>query len=599
MVFPALSRSARSAAAAVAAAMLASMLVAVATPAAAVSSGPASVAIDPGFAGFADRLPIAVAAAAEIAGQTPEGEVARVSGVITVADELELGQGRSFVVAYAPGADVSSPLAAAGVAADGTYALDAPLGDIVLAVVSEGRSVFDQWGRLGVDLSSAETTSLPAEGLVYDVQLQRSALASGTVTVPAGAVVAGQKVAVVVYPVGGAGEIATAAGFVSDAGTFAVGGIPTGDYRVAFVSVASGAASEWWNDAPTFAKGRTATLTTGTATDVSVALQALLILDTSVPTITGTTTVGQTLKAAPGQWTTGATLTYQWYANGSAIVKATKSSLLLPAAVAGKKITVRVTGAKATYATKAQTSAATAAVLRPLAAPVPVIIGVTTVGQTLKVKTGTWTAGTRLSYQWYIDGVAVAKATGAAYKIPASATRKTITVVVKGTKTGYASASKRSKATAAVKGILSAPVPTIAGSTVVGSRLTARPGTWTAGTTLRYQWYANGKAIKGATASSLVLAAGVVKARITVKVTGSKSGYITAARTSAKSGVVSYPSRTKPSGWNCPAWAPIKGNASSMIYHVPGGRSYKATKPEECFSSGAAAVKAGYRKAKR
>ena len=599
MVFPALSRSARSAAAAIAAALFASMLVAVATPAAAVTSTPAAISIDPAFTGFADRLPIAVAAAAEIAGQTPEGEVARVSGVITADDALELGQGRSFVVAYAPGTDVSSPLAAAAVSADGTYELDAPVGDVVLAVVSEGRSVFDQWGRLGVDLSTAETTSLTAEGLVYDVQLQRSALATGTVTVPAKVVVAGQKIAVALYPVDGTGEIATAAGFVSDAGTFAVGGIPDGGYRVAFVSVAPGAASEWWNDAPTFAKGTTAPLETGAATDVSVVLDALRILDTSVPTITGTTTVGQTLKAAPGVWTSGATLTYQWYANGSAIAKATKSSLLLPATVAGKKITVRVTGKKASYATKTQTSAATAAVLRPLAAPVPAITGTTTVGQTLKVKAGTWTAGTRLSYQWYIDGVAVAKATGAAFKIPTSATRKTITVVVKGTKAGYATASKRSKATAAVKGILSAPVPSIAGSTLVGSRLTARPGTWTAGTTLKYQWYANGKAISRATGSSLVLTAGVVKTRITVKVTGSKSGYITAARTSGKTGVVSYPSSTKPSGWNCPAWAPIKGNASSMIYHVKSGQYYSRTKPEVCFSSEGAAVKAGYRKSKR
>ena len=48
----------------------------------------------------------------------------------------------------------------------------------------------------------------------------------------------------------------------------------------------------------------------------------------------------------------------------------------------------------------------------------------------------------------------------------------------------------------------------------------------------------------------------------------------------------------------CPSWAPIKGNRSSMIYHMPGQRYYNITNPEACFATETAAVKAGYRKAK-
>lgn len=73
--------------------------------------------------------------------------------------------------------------------------------------------------------------------------------------------------------------------------------------------------------------------------------------------------------------------------------------------------------------------------------------------------------------------------------------------------------------------------------------------------------------------------------------------------TSAARPVASKP--TKPSGsfapisrTDCPSNAPIKGNASSMIYHKPGQRFYKATHPEECFASDGTAVAAGYRKAK-
>ena len=64
-------------------------------------------------------------------------------------------------------------------------------------------------------------------------------------------------------------------------------------------------------------------------------------------------------------------------------------------------------------------------------------------------------------------------------------------------------------------------------------RLTAHPGTWTAGTTLSYQWYAAGKPIKGATTSTFKLTSSQAGKAITVKVTGKKAGYTTVTKTSA------------------------------------------------------------------
>jgi hypothetical protein len=59
------------------------------------------------------------------------------------------------------------------------------------------------------------------------------------------------------------------------------------------------------------------------------------------------------------------------------------------------------------------------------------------------------------------------------------------------------------------------------------------------------------------------------------------------------------PTSAKPaSKWNCPAWAPIKGNAPSRIYHLPGQRFYTRTTPEICFTTEAAARQSGYRKSK-
>ncbi|MET1034298.1 MAG: hypothetical protein ABWX68_03525 [Arthrobacter sp.] len=55
-------------------------------------------------------------------------------------------------------------------------------------------------------------------------------------------------------------------------------------------------------------------------------------------------------------------------------------------------------------------------------------------------------------------------------------------------------------------------------------------------------------------------------------------------------------------GTKCPAGYPVKGNRTGSDnewkYHVPGGRYYAVTAPEECFSTTAAARAAGYRASK-
>lgn len=50
--------------------------------------------------------------------------------------------------------------------------------------------------------------------------------------------------------------------------------------------------------------------------------------------------------------------------------------------------------------------------------------------------------------------------------------------------------------------------------------------------------------------------------------------------------------------YNCPKDKPIKGNAQSGIYHLPGQKYYKQTKPEDCFTTEDEAKTAGYRRSK-
>lgn len=323
-------------------------------------------------------------------------------------------------------------------------------------------------------------------------------------------------------------------------------------------------------------------------------------LTAPTPTVAGTVKVGQTLTAKPGAWTSGTSFTYQWLRNGAAIRGATKASYTLAAADAGKKVAVTLVGRKSGYTSATKTAAAKSVPL-VITAGAPTISGTVKVGRTLTAKTGTWKpSGVRLAHQWLRNGRAITGATKSSYRLVASDAGQKVSVRVTGTKSGHASEA-RSSAAKSVPRVITAATPKISGSATIGSTLTAKPGAWKpAPVTLKYQWLRNGAAIKGATKASYKLVAGDRGKRITVRVTGTKSGHASEARTSKATAVVAYPSRTKPTGaWTCPSWAPIKGNASSKIFHVPGGASYSRTKPEECFSTARAAQSAGYRASKR
>ncbi len=150
---------------------------------------------------------------------------------------------------------------------------------------------------------------------------------------------------------------------------------------------------------------------------------------------------------------------------------------------------------------------------------------------------------------------------------------------------------------------LAAKKPTISGKKFATGKLTAKPGGWTSGTKFTYRWYANGTAISKATKSTLTLTSKHVGKRITVKVTGKKAGYKTVTKTSAATSTIKSGKARPASKSTCPKGYPIKGNqttrhTSDWIYHVPGGRYYKVTHPEECFATEKAARQAGYRASK-
>ncbi len=55
----------------------------------------------------------------------------------------------------------------------------------------------------------------------------------------------------------------------------------------------------------------------------------------------------------------------------------------------------------------------------------------------------------------------------------------------------------------------------------------------------------------------------------------------------------------EPVDGTCPASHPVKGNAGSGIFHVPGGASYDRTTPERCYATADDAEADGFRAARR
>jgi len=258
------------------------------------------------------------------------------------------------------------------------------------------------------------------------------------------------------------------------------------------------------------------------------------------PTIGGTVKVGSKLTAQPGTWKPTATLRYQWYAGGVAVTGATHSAWVVPALAYGKTVQVRVTGTRTRYATASRTSRATGKVAAgSFAAPVPTVAGTARVGSTLTAVPGTWKPAATLRYQWSVAGAAVAGATRSTWVVPASAYGKAVGVSVTGSAAGYATVTKPSgRVTVGAGTLTTTPTPRLLGTPAVGSTLTVEPGTWgPAPVTLRYQWNRDGTAVAGMTTTSYAVTTADAGSTLTVTVTGSRSGYASASRTSAAVGV--------------------------------------------------------------
>ncbi|MEA5119321.1 MAG: hypothetical protein VB036_17125, partial [Propionicimonas sp.] len=275
------------------------------------------------------------------------------------------------------------------------------------------------------------------------------------------------------------------------------------------------------------------------------------VLTAATPTVSGKAQVGQKLTAVAGSWGPApVSLAYQWLRNGKEITTATASSYVLTAADLGARIAVEVTGSKAGYPSVTKASATTAAVTAaaaPVAKVKPSISGTPAVGKTLTAKPGSWSlAGLTFSYQWLRDGKAISGATKPGYTVVSADVRAKLAVRVSAVRAGYATGTATSATVVAGKALTATPTPKVSGTAKVGKTLKLKAGSWKPSkVTLAYQWLRDGAAIKGATKASYKLVRADAGHQVSVRVTGSKSGYASVAKVSKAKAVAKYAATVK------------------------------------------------------
>lgn len=273
----------------------------------------------------------------------------------------------------------------------------------------------------------------------------------------------------------------------------------------------------------------------GTVTSAAtVAVTQKIVSEVTVSGMSGRTSaendtpvVGDTLTADVN----GASVTYQWNANGTAISKATSASYTLTSAEAGKIITCTVTG------TKGYAGTVTSPAARAVKNGISIFIrnsDTAALGDTLTAVVEPSAASGDVTYQWFKNGTALTGSTSASYTPSAAGTYK-VTATVKSGVTKY-SAREASASVNIGRKITSASLTGSAGS-VYAANDTLTVTAWNSGTKLTYgtandytvQWYRNGSAIAGETGNTYTLQTSDAGASVYAVITGVRtySGNVT------------------------------------------------------------------------
>jgi hypothetical protein len=342
----------------------------------------------------------------------------------------------------------------------------------------------------------------------------------------------------------------------------------------------------------------------------------------SLPVLSGLGGVGNLLTLTAPLWNLpGVTNSVVWLRDGVPIPGTAGLWSYTPvAADAGHIVTGQVTGTVLGLLPVTVLSNALAIpLITPTASLAPSITGVPKVGKVLTGTAPVWDLlGVTTSYEWLRDGAPVPGATSLTYTVVPDDVGKAIALRATGV---IGSVVPGTSTSAPVTGLLgdapTATAPAIAGTPKVGQTLSVPAPTWSVtGVTTAYQWQRNGTAIPGATAAAYSVTADDVGKALTVKATGTKTGYtpgnVTSAAVTGALGdaptapapaVTGSPQVDQTLTVAAPAWS-VPGVATTYQWErdggaIPGavGGTYRLT-PEDvgaAITVTASGQKAGYR----
>ena len=248
------------------------------------------------------------------------------------------------------------------------------------------------------------------------------------------------------------------------------------------------------------------------------------------PSISGSGKVGEQLTASSSEWTPAAALTYEWSVDGAPVATGTTYTPVV--ADLGKSVTVAVSGSAEGYETATVTSSPVVVGEGSFVAGSVAISGTVQVGKTVTASTSSWPADSTRAYQWYVGSTAISGATSSNYTISADKAGKALKVTVTASKDGYTPVTATSAAKTVAKGVFAAPTPKISGTVRIGGTVKASRGTWTPSpSSVTYVWKVNGVRVK--TGSSYTIPSKHWAKKLTLSVTGSRSGYTTKTVTSS------------------------------------------------------------------
>ena len=235
-------------------------------------------------------------------------------------------------------------------------------------------------------------------------------------------------------------------------------------------------------------------------------------VNSTLPVISGTTTLGSVLTTTNGTWTnTPTSYTYQWK-RGATNIGTNASTYTLVIADSTAAITCVVTATNAGGSTPATSNTITAGNYAPVNTVAPVISGGTYVGDVLTTTNGTWTGSPTFTYQWFNenDTEDIVGATSSTYTLGSALAGIEISCKVTGTN---AAGSDTGVSNVIGTQGLFAPVnidpPAIVGDITwqVGMTIGFTGNQWDGNPvpTLTYQWQRTGGNISGATDTTYLL----------------------------------------------------------------------------------------------